>query len=72
MRAARADGVAYAAAFLARLTYDGLRQVEEPYLYGLHVASANITAELSAVAAPTLLVWEHATGSFPSRRHRPG
>jgi pimeloyl-ACP methyl ester carboxylesterase len=45
-------------AFLARLTYDGLRAGPRNLARGgLHVASANITAELGAVAAPTLLVW---------------
>ena len=45
-------------AFLARLTYDGLRAGPRNLARGgLHVASADVTAELAAVAAPTLLVW---------------
>jgi pimeloyl-ACP methyl ester carboxylesterase len=45
-------------AFLARLTYDGLRAGPRNLARGgLHVASADVTAELVAVAAPTLLVW---------------
>lgn len=45
-------------AFLARLTYDGLRAGPRNLARGgLHVARADIAAELSAVAAPTLLVW---------------
>jgi pimeloyl-ACP methyl ester carboxylesterase len=44
--------------FLARLTYDGLRAGPRNLARGgLHVASADVTAELAAVTAPTLLVW---------------
>jgi pimeloyl-ACP methyl ester carboxylesterase len=44
--------------FLARLTYDGLRAGPRNLARGgLHVASADVTAELTAVTAPTLLVW---------------
>ena len=45
-------------AFLARLSYDALRAGPRNLARGgLHVASADVTAELAAVAAPTLLVW---------------
>ena len=45
-------------AFLARLTYDGLRAGPRNLARGgLHVAGADVTAELADVAAPTLLVW---------------
>jgi pimeloyl-ACP methyl ester carboxylesterase len=45
-------------AFLARLTYDGLRAGPMNLARGgFYVASANVAGELAAVAAPTLLVW---------------
>lgn len=44
--------------FLVRLTYDGLRAGPRNLARGgLHVARADVTAELAAVTAPTLLVW---------------
>lgn len=44
--------------FLMRLTYDGLRAGPRNLARGgLHAASADVTAELNAVTAPTLLVW---------------
>ena len=44
--------------FLARLTYDGLRAGPRNLARGgRHVIGADITAELGAVTAPTLLVW---------------
>ena len=44
--------------FLVRLTYDGLRAGPRNLARGCsHVASADVTAELAAVTAPTLLVW---------------
>jgi pimeloyl-ACP methyl ester carboxylesterase len=44
--------------FLVRLTYDGLRAGPRNLARGgLHVARADLTAELTAVTAPTLLVW---------------
>ena len=43
--------------FLVRLTYDGLRAGPRNLARGgLHVARADVTAELAAVTAPTLLV----------------
>ena len=45
-------------AFLARLTYDGLRAGPRTLARGgWHVAGADVTAELADVAARTLLVW---------------
>lgn len=45
-------------AFLARLTYDGLRAGPRNLARGgFYVASASVAGELAAVAAPTLLVW---------------
>ena len=45
-------------AFFVRLTYDGLRAGPRNLARGgLHVAAADVTAELADVAAPTLLVW---------------
>lgn len=44
--------------FLVRLTSDGLRAGPRNLARGgLHVARADVTAELTAVTAPTLLVW---------------
>jgi len=44
--------------FLVRLTYDGLRAGPRNLARGgFHVASADVTADLASVTAPTLLVW---------------
>ena len=52
--------------FLVRLTYDGLRAGPRNLARGgLHVARADITAELAAVTAPTLLVWGARDGVVP-------
>ena len=52
--------------FLVRLTYDGLRAGPRNLARGgLHVARADLTAELPAVAAPTLLVWGARDGVVP-------
>ena len=45
-------------AFLARLTYDGLRAGPRNLARGgLHVTMADVRGELATVEAPTLLVW---------------
>jgi pimeloyl-ACP methyl ester carboxylesterase len=45
-------------AFVARLTYDGLRTGPRNLARGgFHVATANLVDQLAAVVAPTLLVW---------------
>ena len=52
--------------FLVRLTYDGLRAGPRNLARGgLHVARADVTAELAAVTAPTLLVWGARDGVVP-------
>ena len=52
--------------FLLRLTYDGLRAGPRNLARGgLHVARADVTAELAAVTAPTLLVWGARDGVVP-------
>jgi pimeloyl-ACP methyl ester carboxylesterase len=52
--------------FLARLTYDGLRAGPRNLARGgLHVARADVAAELTAVTAPTLLVWGARDGVVP-------
>jgi pimeloyl-ACP methyl ester carboxylesterase len=55
--------------FLVRLTYDGLRAGPRNLARGgLHVASADVTAELIAVTAPTLLVWGARDGVVPVKK----
>lgn len=52
--------------FLVRLTYDGLRAGPRNLARGgLHVARADVTAELARVTAPTLLVWGARDGVVP-------
>ena len=52
--------------FLVRLTYDGLRAGPRNLARGgLHVARADVKAELTAVTAPTLLVWGARDGVVP-------
>ena len=52
--------------FLVRLTYDGLRAGPRNLARGgLHVARADVTAELAAVTAPTLLAWGARDGVVP-------
>ena len=52
--------------FLVRLTYDGLRAGPRNLARGgLHVARADVTAELAGVTAPTLLVWGARDGVVP-------
>lgn len=53
--------------FLVRLTYDGLRAGPRNLARGgLHVASADVTAELTGLTAPTLLVWGARDGVVPA------
>jgi pimeloyl-ACP methyl ester carboxylesterase len=52
--------------FLVRLTYDGLRAGPRNLARGgLHVARADVTAELTAVTASTLVVWGARDGVVP-------